>query len=309
MVLLVCWVVIGCGGSGSGPKIYTPAECLADPACPHPLLSAHRGLCGEEPENTLAAYLDCQAKGVPMIEIDPRQTVDGEWVIMHDSDVSRTTNGETLYPGRFEVAQLTLAEFSALVIDDPRCTDPEAYPDRCRPPTLRAVLERTSPALLIDLDFKAGDATAAAELIREMEAAERVLFFDANLDSLRAYRAVNSDGLVMPRAEDAASTARLVEQVGEELNLRWIHVDPGYLRDAFEAVSPSGVRLYLNAWDYGVDIWLYAAELTEDEEKKAEYEQQAWKLLDELLANGARNLGTERGPQMVEYLFPEGFGR
>ncbi len=307
----LCWAAVitaGCGSSG-GPKVYTTFECLADPACPHPLVSAHRGSCGNEPENTLAAYLDCEAKGVTMVEIDPRQTADGVWVIMHDSDVIRTTNGETLFPDRVEVDQLTAAEFATLVIDDERCAEnPNANPERCRPPTLQEVLDRTGPQLLIDMDFKAGDPASAAALIDAAGAGERVLFFDSNLESLRAYRGVIGDGLVMPRAQDAASTAQLVEQVGEELELRWIHVDPAYLADARTAAFPAGVRLYLNAWDYNVDTWLYAAELTPDEEQKQEFLTKAWQLLDELIENGARGLGTDRGAQLSDYLYPDGFG-
>ncbi|NMB77087.1 MAG: glycerophosphodiester phosphodiesterase family protein [Myxococcales bacterium] len=294
-----------CGGGGGGGG-FDPVSCLADAACPYALVSAHRGMCGDEPENTLAAYLGCQALGVPMVEVDPRQTADGVWVLMHDDDVTRTTDGETRFPGKTRVDQLTAAEFAQLVINDSRCAgDPEANPERCHPALLEDLLRRTRPELLLDVDFKAGDATSLATLVKTLGAERRILFFDSNLESLRAYRAVVPGGLVMARVSSAAEAGQLVREVGPELELRWVHIDPGYLADAAREVAGSGARLYLNAWDYEVDLWLYAAELATDPEQRREMEEKAWTRLDELLQNGARGLGSERGAQISARLYPE----
>ena len=57
---------------------------------------AHRGASGYEPENTLAAFskaLELKADG---IELDVRLSKDGVPVVIHDSTVSRTSNGEGL---------------------------------------------------------------------------------------------------------------------------------------------------------------------------------------------------------------------
>lgn len=305
------WSVLaaaGCGDGGGG-RGFDPVSCLADASCPYPLVSAHRGMCGDEPENTLAAYLQCQALGVPMVEIDPRQTVDGAWVIMHDDDVIRTTDGETRFPGKTRVDQLTAAEFAQLVINDSRCAkDPEANPERCHPALLEELLRHTRPDLLLDVDFKAGDAASLATLVKTLGAEKRILFFDSNLESLRAYRAVVPDGLVMARVSSAAEAGQLLRDAGRELDLRWIHVDPPYLADAAHALAGSGARLYLNAWDYEVDLWLYAAELASDPEQRRQMEEKAWGLLDELVENGARGLGSERGAQLSARLYPAEWG-
>jgi glycerophosphoryl diester phosphodiesterase len=294
----------GCASGDNGGG-FDPVSCLADPACPYALVSSHRGLCRDEPENTLAAYLQCQALGVPMVEIDPRQTLDGVWVIMHDDDVERTTDGESRFPGRTRVEELTSAEFSSLVIDDSRCADnPESNPDRCHPPTLEQVILRTDPDLLLDVDFKAGDAVSLATLVKSLGVERRVLFFDSNLDSLRAFRTVVPTGLVMARVSSAAEAGQLVRESGRELDLRWIHIDPDYLAEAAAAVAGSQARLYLNAWDYEIDLWLYAAELAADPEQRREMEEKAWVRLDELLENGARGLGSERGAQLAARLYP-----
>jgi|SRR5690554_766090 len=58
-----------------------------------PLVIAHRGASGIAPENTLIAFEKAIAVGVDRIEMDLRQTIDGEVVVMHDKTIMRTTNG------------------------------------------------------------------------------------------------------------------------------------------------------------------------------------------------------------------------
>jgi len=54
---------------------------------------AHRGASQVAPENTLAAFELALQQGVDGIELDIRLCRSGEWVVIHDSRVNRTTNG------------------------------------------------------------------------------------------------------------------------------------------------------------------------------------------------------------------------
>lgn len=292
----------------AGPAI-APLECLADPTCPWPLISAHRGMCGDEPENTLAGFLDCAARGVPMVELDTRDTADGVPVLMHDGDVERTTDGATRFPGRTDVGQLILAEVQQLVVQDPRCDgSADDDLDRCRVPSFAQVLARTDPQSLIFLDYKGGDVAALARLILEAQAAARVILFDADLARLRDYRAAVSGGLVMPRANDAAELEALLDPANADLELGWIHGDPG-TRDAFAArLRPLGVRLYYDVF-LDVDLYLGAALHSEDPDLAAENRQIARDNLAAHVAGGGRGFGTSYGSQLQRWLFPRGFGR
>lgn len=58
-----------------------------------PLIIAHRGASGLAPENTLSAFQKALEIGVDRIEMDLRQTLDGEVVVLHDKTIIRTTNG------------------------------------------------------------------------------------------------------------------------------------------------------------------------------------------------------------------------
>lgn len=57
---------------------------------------AHRGASSTRPENTLASFDEALRLGAEVVELDVRLTADGIPVVMHDSDVSRTTDGRGL---------------------------------------------------------------------------------------------------------------------------------------------------------------------------------------------------------------------
>jgi glycerophosphoryl diester phosphodiesterase len=72
------------------------------------LVVGHRGALGHAPENTLASFekgLEC---GADILELDVHLTADGELAVIHDDDVSRTTDG------RGAVRAMTLAELRRL---------------------------------------------------------------------------------------------------------------------------------------------------------------------------------------------------
>ena len=71
-------------------------------------ICAHRGASDTHPENTLAAFREAIRLGVHMIEFDVALSKDGQLVLMHDTTVDRTTDGNG------PVSELTLAELKKL---------------------------------------------------------------------------------------------------------------------------------------------------------------------------------------------------
>lgn len=63
---------------------------------------------GVEPENTLRSFVAAQQAGLDVIELDLHLSKDGALVVMHDTDVDRTTDGTG------PIAEKTLAELRAL---------------------------------------------------------------------------------------------------------------------------------------------------------------------------------------------------
>ena len=60
------------------------------------LVIGHRGAMGYAPENTLISFEEAVRRGADLVELDVQLSADGEVVVMHDTSVGRTTNGEGL---------------------------------------------------------------------------------------------------------------------------------------------------------------------------------------------------------------------
>ena len=74
----------------------------------NPLIYAHRGASAYAPENTMSAFHEAARRYADGIELDVQMTKDGAIVVMHDEDVSRTTNSQGL------VREKTLKEIKEL---------------------------------------------------------------------------------------------------------------------------------------------------------------------------------------------------
>ncbi len=65
----------------------------ANPGVPsRPIVIGHRGASGHEPENTLRSFEAAIRQGAQMIELDLHLTRDSHVVVIHDEDLSRTTD-------------------------------------------------------------------------------------------------------------------------------------------------------------------------------------------------------------------------
>ena len=89
--LLLLAIALGVLALTSKPA--QPAAVLSSFA-EQPLVIAHRGGKGLWPENSLFAFQRASALGVDMLEMDLHLSSDGELVVIHDSTLDRTTNGQ-----------------------------------------------------------------------------------------------------------------------------------------------------------------------------------------------------------------------
>src|SRR6266480_6507973 len=77
--------VSGVGGSPLSDRSFGRGKAA--------VVVAHRGASADEAENTLPAFEAAVRAGADAVEFDVRMTADGVAVVMHDPDVSRTTDG------------------------------------------------------------------------------------------------------------------------------------------------------------------------------------------------------------------------
>ena len=105
------------------------------------LVVAHRGDSAHEAENTIPAFGAAIAGGADVVEFDVRMTADDVAVVMHDPDVSRTTDGTGL------VRLMDLAEIKRLRIVT-------ADGGRTEVPTLDEALTCLSGRAAADVEIK-----------------------------------------------------------------------------------------------------------------------------------------------------------
>ena len=96
------------------------------------LAFAHRGVENLAPENTIISIEYAGQLGFDGVEIDIQDTLDGEWVLMHDDTVDRTTSGVG------QIKDMTLSQIKALNIDYGNYIS--RYPN-LKVPTFEEVLE------------------------------------------------------------------------------------------------------------------------------------------------------------------------
>lgn len=110
------------------------------------LVCAHRGERANGIENTMTAFRKVVAAGADMIETDVRMTRDKQLILMHDADVSRTTDGSGI------VSEMTLSEIRKL---NAAVLSGGKFPAE-PPATLRELMEFAveHPKLLLNIEFK-----------------------------------------------------------------------------------------------------------------------------------------------------------
>jgi glycerophosphoryl diester phosphodiesterase len=175
-------------------------DCDA-PLYPDVLVTAHRGATAYAPENTIPTIEKAFELGAFAVEIDVRHTSDGEYVLMHDDTVDRTTNGSGL------VSEMTLEEIKALNVN---ALNP-VYAD-LQVPTLAEALEAINNAGgQVDMDMKTGEPEGAIQVVVDMGLEDICFVYSSSVDKLDRVRSVSGDVRIMPVSSSAGDTQFLLD--------------------------------------------------------------------------------------------------
>jgi len=156
------------------------------------LIVGHRGAAGRAPENTMASVRAAIEDGADWVEIDVQETLDGEVVVIHDSDFMKLA-GVPL-----KVWDGTLEEVRG--VDIGSWFDPGFAGERV--PTLREVLEavRSSDArLVIELKYYGHDQALeqrVVDLVERAGMAERVAIMSLKYAGVQKVRQLRPDWTV-----------------------------------------------------------------------------------------------------------------
>ena len=143
---------------------------LLDPSSKGVVVVAHRGCWRSAPENSLAAINDCIEAGVEMVELDVRETADGELVLIHDETLDRTTS----LVGALN--DVSLATLQAARLREGAGGPTAPVDDRdLRPPTLREALIAARGSILINIDAKTDLHDQIFEIVDETGTGDQVL--------------------------------------------------------------------------------------------------------------------------------------
>ena len=142
---------------------------------PEPRLLAHRGLPLEYPENTMISFENAVKFGIDVIETDTHLTRDNQFVICHDAEISRISNGTGLI-NNYTVEELKKFDAGYKFTRD----EGKTYPFRDKNITFMTVEEalKVFPDQKFNIDLKDNNPLQVkywAELIKKYDAEKRVL--------------------------------------------------------------------------------------------------------------------------------------
>jgi glycerophosphoryl diester phosphodiesterase len=154
----------------------------------------HRGARAYEPENTLSSFRRAVELGVDAIELDVRKTKDNEIVVIHNSDVNKTTDGSGA------VSDFTLEEIKRFVTEKGEHI-----------PTLEEVLDAVGKRVKVLVELKeTGIEENVLDLIQRKRLIENVILISFHEDVLRKVRELNdkvTTGLIYVRHKNPIQSA------------------------------------------------------------------------------------------------------
>ncbi|MCT2543478.1 MULTISPECIES: glycerophosphodiester phosphodiesterase family protein [Streptomyces] len=223
-----------------------------------PVVFAHRGASAYAPENTLAAVDKADALGFDWVENDVQFTKDGVLVVVHDTDLKRTTDAEEVFPDRapWAVKDFTAAEIARL--DAGSWFGPEFAGTRV--PTLKQYLdriERNRQKLLLEIkspEIYPGIEKETLRVLRQKgwldrsHVRNRLVVQSFGADSVKKVHQLRPDVttgfLGTPSVADLPSYAAFTDQI----NPSYTSVSADYV-DAVHALKGAhGKKLRVNTW-------------------------------------------------------------
>jgi len=181
---------------------YAALALIASPRPPHAYerylqtgvsVLAHAGGNLLWPDNTMAAFTGAAAMGADVLELDVHRVADGEFVVIHDATVDRTTDGAG------QVAQMDMLELRRLDAGyrwtplGPSAGEEGPFPYRGAGVTLPTLTEVLGafPDKAVNVEIKQNDpdvAEALCVLLREQDAADRVMVGSFHGGALSQFR-------------------------------------------------------------------------------------------------------------------------
>ena len=212
-----------------------------EPDAPNVGYIAHRGYSAIAPENTIPAYEEAGEAGFWGAETDIAETLDGEFVLMHDATVDRTTNGTG------NVADMTLEQIKALTID--AGSNIAKYPD-LKVPTLREYLtccKRYNMVPIIECKT-INNIEGFYNILQELNMVKQVIVISFQNGTLQALREFSKDIRIQTLSPGAVEAGiALCKQYNFDVDLNEVNVT----EDVVKQYHNNGIKV--NVWTVNND--------------------------------------------------------
>ncbi|MBO5857131.1 MAG: hypothetical protein J6Q87_02665, partial [Clostridia bacterium] len=146
-------------------------------------LTAHRGFSGIAPENTIVAFEKAGEYNFFAAECDVHLTKDGVWVIYHDDNIFRLTNGYK------NIADATYDELEEYVIDNG--VNVEQYPNQ-KIPTLEEFLVVCKDMNIVpQIEIKNGSEEKLLEILNLLDKynlREQAIIISFNIEAIKTIK-------------------------------------------------------------------------------------------------------------------------
>ncbi|WP_157967612.1 glycerophosphodiester phosphodiesterase [Cohaesibacter intestini] len=193
------------------PELLVPYP--GSPSRPTPLpkgpeVVCHRGANKLAPENTLPAALMTFEQGFDWLELDIRQSLDGDLFVIHDETLDRTTNG------RGPVASHSAEQLRALDAGswfDPRFTGTKI-------PTFEEIIDLAKAHQKnLYVEIKQADPAKVLDLIKAKDFMAHCFFWSFNRALSDEVRRLAPDARIMARTLDFPTISEAITSVGAEI--------------------------------------------------------------------------------------------
>ncbi|MFB7215674.1 glycerophosphodiester phosphodiesterase [Streptomyces sp. NPDC056255] len=223
-----------------------------------PVVFAHRGASAYAPENTLAAVDKADALGFDWVENDVQFTKDGVLVVVHDTDLRRTTDVEEVFPDRtsWAVKDFTAAEIARLDAGSwfgpqfagTRVPTLKQYLDRVERNRQKLLLEIKSPEIYPGIEKETLRVLRQKGWLDRSHVKNRLVIQSFGADSVKKVHQLRPDVttgfLGTPAVADLPSYAAFTDQI----NPSYTTVSADYV-DAVHALKGAhGKKLRVNTW-------------------------------------------------------------
>lgn len=210
-----------------------------------PFIIAHRGDWRSAPENSLLAIQKAIDMDIDMVEIDVRKTKDGQFVLMHDEAIDRTTNGTG------KVWELSWDYLKTLNLKDN-----EGVITSYKIPTLEETLDLAKGQIMLNLDKSYGYIDEIYPLLKEKKVLDQVVFkgWMKPLDQVRSELNTPLDSIIfipIISIDENGWQEILTTYEDYALSIEVLFKSSSKLESSINILKNSSAQLWVNTmWDF-----------------------------------------------------------